>query len=646
MRDQIETNRTRRYRIASILMGSGAASRAGSIADAINAQVAAGSLSAIDAATFGFFPNCTACDSIAVGAGSKNATCADNPWTAADVGKAIDIAGAGPAGATLRTSIAAYVSAGAVTLTDAATTAVAPSATSAAGLAAWGHPASLRIQSPTTSNDYIGSLLPCAAWPSGDQRANLANVCDFGAVGDDATDNADALTKACAWASSRQRRLWLPAGTYRCSVALTLSGYAGIVGDGSALSRLVFTAATGGIAVSLAPQGVGVAPQQFVARGFTLESRAAVTTPALDLAWTAYQANATGQFDVSDVNVTRKADGTGSFAAGIRLTNAFTGGISQCRILGDDNRVSVTGIDIVDSVGVRIHNCDVNRYQCGVKSRVVSATQNEGISLSDCYLYDVNVGLSAVKAISVSLVNCHININGAAAAQCVLFSEVSQSFLVGNLLYVGGNPGDAAGQIAVSCATGNGVVISGNQINGVTAANVAAGIQLATAGYHVIQGNLITNMPIGVNLPASANLNTVVGNQFATITTAAISDAAAANHVALNVNGASADPISGLRWGPASGGFRSGEISTNASWGAYIKGHSGLSADIALADSAGVNALLVKSGSAQVKVYAKASLPAATAGGMICVSDEVGGYTLAFADGANWRRVADRAIVS
>lgn len=46
--------------------------------------------------------------------------------------------------------------------------------------------------------------------------------------------------------------------------------------------------------------------------------------------------------------------------------------------------------------------------------------------------------------------------------------------------------------------------------------------------------------------------------------------------------------------------------------------------------------------------YAVASLPSASnyARGLIYVSDETGGATVAFSDGTNWRRVQDRAIVS
>jgi hypothetical protein len=48
-----------------------------------------------------------------------------------------------------------------------------------------------------------------------------------------------------------------------------------------------------------------------------------------------------------------------------------------------------------------------------------------------------------------------------------------------------------------------------------------------------------------------------------------------------------------------------------------------------------------------LKSYTVATLPAATtAGRVIYVSDETGGGVIAFSDGANWRRVTDRNIVS
>ena len=50
----------------------------------------------------------------------------------------------------------------------------------------------------------------------------------------------------------------------------------------------------------------------------------------------------------------------------------------------------------------------------------------------------------------------------------------------------------------------------------------------------------------------------------------------------------------------------------------------------------------------QAKSYTVATLPSAATypRGVIYVSNEAGGATLAFSDSTNWRRVQDRAVVS
>jgi hypothetical protein len=50
--------------------------------------------------------------------------------------------------------------------------------------------------------------------------------------------------------------------------------------------------------------------------------------------------------------------------------------------------------------------------------------------------------------------------------------------------------------------------------------------------------------------------------------------------------------------------------------------------------------------SVELASYTVATLPAQKAAGLIYVSDEIGGATLAFSDGTNWRRVQDRVVVS
>lgn len=50
----------------------------------------------------------------------------------------------------------------------------------------------------------------------------------------------------------------------------------------------------------------------------------------------------------------------------------------------------------------------------------------------------------------------------------------------------------------------------------------------------------------------------------------------------------------------------------------------------------------------RLKTYVKAALPSASAfpNSMIIVSNDTGGLTPAFSDGVNWRRTADRNIIS
>lgn len=52
-------------------------------------------------------------------------------------------------------------------------------------------------------------------------------------------------------------------------------------------------------------------------------------------------------------------------------------------------------------------------------------------------------------------------------------------------------------------------------------------------------------------------------------------------------------------------------------------------------------------GPVRIKSYTVAGVPAATAvGQLIYVSNEAGGATIAFSDGTNWRRMADRAVIA
>ncbi len=137
MRDPLNTPRTRRYAIGGILTGK--RGRTVADVDTVGAFIVAGSLTPVVGELFGLFDSPAFDDSCSITSGLKVLTSPNNPWTEADVGKAIDVQGAGAASATLRTTIASYSNPGLVVLTDAAGTTVAASRTSASGLAIWGN---------------------------------------------------------------------------------------------------------------------------------------------------------------------------------------------------------------------------------------------------------------------------------------------------------------------------------------------------------------------------------------------------------------------------------------------------------------------------------------------------------------------------
>lgn len=224
-RDLLETPRTRRARVAGLIAANPV--RSDQVAASIAAQVTAGSLSAINSATFGFLEAVAATDSVAITATDRTLTSADNPWTAADVGKTIHVAGAGAAGAVLVSRIASFTSAGSVELADVAVTTVNPTKTSAAGLAAWGWPAgTVRPDTPIRDSAAVAYEAGRTLASGASTRRSLAqvladvvNVRDFGAVGDGVTDDAAAIQAAI---DSGAARVYLPKGTYILGTPLLL----------------------------------------------------------------------------------------------------------------------------------------------------------------------------------------------------------------------------------------------------------------------------------------------------------------------------------------------------------------------------------------------------------------------------------------
>lgn len=466
-----------------------------------------------------------------------------------------------------------------------------------------------------------------------------------------------AVQAAATAALAAGKALYIPGGEWLLTAAITGTGAPiAIIGDGVAMTRVVFTAVSGGFSFTFDPQGAGVIPDQFSISGMTIESRAAVTGPAIGAIWTTYQPNAQGMFWADDLNITRKADGTGSFSAGISLNRCIGGFVRGVVMVGDEARVSNYGIELVDCLEINFEAVKVTRYKEGAKISKSGATQTEGILFSNCWFFDLNRGINVVnQAIHINALGCFFNINGASAEYCISMTDVAQATISECLIYVGGNVGNPANQDGIRIANKNGNTICNNRFVAVTAANARYAVLFTgDASFNNVIGNSIAGFSdTGVRITAATSLsNALINNNFYDCV-ANIADAGTATfrsaNLAIPALG-NAIPIDTLRWGTAVGAFASGEISTNSQWGGHIRGYSGSEADLGFADSAGAVALTVKTGAIGIKSYAKAALPAAVLRnggcGFIYVTDDVGGAVPAFSDGTNWRRVTDRAVIA
>ncbi len=278
MRDALNTKRTRRYAIGTILTGRTVRSAAD--VASVATMVAAGSLTSIDGATFGLFDSAVADDSCSLASGAATLTSPNNPWVAGDVGKAIDVQGAGAAGATLRSRIKAFTSAGIVTLWDNAGTTVAALVSSAGGLAVWGNDRNLTRNLPllqneagtsesSTATETVVATGTSVGRPIADRFGDTFNVKDYGAVADGTADDTAAIQAAvtAALALSAGGDVYLPPGTYKITAPIEIDRGAAdpylrlrIRGAGQATKIVATTTTTAGAATRLQPARVTGAP--------------------------------------------------------------------------------------------------------------------------------------------------------------------------------------------------------------------------------------------------------------------------------------------------------------------------------------------------------------------------------------------------
>jgi|GEM_PF-4091570 len=424
-----------------------------------------------------------------------------------------------------------------------------------------------------------------------------------------------------------------------------------------------FTTVNGGFDFTLKPQDT-TPPQVLTMEGFDIYSDVAVTSPAIKASWGTRVPNASGQCNISNMRIHSGSSTSGSFEAGIDLIYCFRGFVNKVQILGNNARTGNDSFRLQGCVEINLTDCLANRYKCPARIKKYTAAdpQTEGIWFTGCWLYDCNMGIySHDQAIHISIMSTFINPNGTASAPisnvaAVDMANCSQYNIVGNVLYIGGLPTDGANQDCIRIDGGGGGVVDDNQLISVMKANTRYGILISgEAIYGKFTNNKISTFTSeGIRISSGSAKGNQISDNYLYDCGAQISDAGVGNIKFGNIQCAALDtpkPLNPLLIN-TTGQAGVGKISGDSNWGALIWPNSGSMADIGFC---GVDGVVVSStvvGRAGFKVYTKTALPspalwaAGTMAGFIFVADDVGGFTPAFSDGTNWRRAADRNIIS
>lgn len=568
-----------------------------------------------------------------------------------------------------------------------------PAGTGGVGPGAWVGvgDASLRAMLGSSGNGNGDSLIAVKSPLTGgvartqhDKNTDYVTPEDFGAIGDGTSHPLSekfstiaaaqavypfvtALTQTIDWAAIQSvinsgKPLLLKSAYVAGNKFTSSNRNISIIGEGLKKSKIIFSTTDGGFDFTFTPQGSGVTPQQLTLSSFSIETGVNVTTPAIKANWGSRQPNAYGQAWISDVNIVSNNSTLGSFEAGIDLIYCVGGFIDRVKILGDSSRAGNDAFRLQGCIEIHVTNSHANRYKCParVKKYVVGDQQSEGLFFNACFFYDCNMGfMSPDQAIHINLIGTFINPNGTASSPVnniasIDITNCSQYTIQGCLIYIGGLSTDGINQDAIRITSGGGGIVDSNQIISVQKANTRYGILLSSdASYGKYTNNKINSTSAeAIRILSSSARGNEFSKNYLYDCSLQINDSGTGTIRSGNMTCASLDVPKMYDPEPiGTGGIKLGTLGGNASWGAFLWPNAGSAGDVALCDTSGVVVASTYNGKFGVKSYAKASLPPAAyfgagCGGLIIVTDDVGGVTLAFSDGTAWRRVQDRNIIS
>jgi hypothetical protein len=453
---------------------------------------------------------------------------AETSSTAAETyaGTASEHAGDAATNAALAIAKAADAVANAITASQAAASASqhessAYSWAQAASTAAGQATSSITSLSNSLSNPYGNSagaaLVACFGRTLYNRFGDVVNVRDYLYDSSGAPRSQTAAAQAAATvALSSGKCLYFPAGQWTLTAAITGSGYPiSVKGDGIRQTKVTFTQTSGGFAFVFSPQTGSAVPDQFCFHDMTIEAGGSVNQAAISAQWSTYQPTAQGMCWIGNVNITRSANGLGSFTHGIYLNRCMGALISKVILVGDDARSSQNGMYFQDCLEINCTDVKVTRYQVGCAiDKTSGVTQTEGVWFTACWFYDVYCGInSPSQAIHIQIIGCFFNPNGAAVSASIILTDASQAMIANNLIYVGGNNTDNNSQDGVRITGRGRNTVVDNRFVGLN--NVNARFGVITAGgssYNRIKGNSFEGFLVSGGAPVFISSASDVGN--------------------------------------------------------------------------------------------------------------------------------------
>jgi hypothetical protein len=267
--------------------------------------------------------------------------------------------------------------------------------------------------------------------------SGIVNVKDFGAAGDGATPDADAIQQALNAAPPGGALVLFPPGRYVIDKTLNIADKAfAIQGCGPDLSRIVYIGTT--LALSFSSQDI---LNSFTVRDITFEAgnSSAASGQALQIHYPTNPSFSGKTVTIENVEISSNVTGFAlpCWDIGISMKNAWNAKISKCYIRGKANSTdSKYGIYLGENcTGVKMDQTNVQWFDQGIWLD----TRIEGLTIEQSDITNCMYGIRNTNpsgALHISVLNTHINCK----RRCIYFTKVDQPFLCANNFYITESP--------------------------------------------------------------------------------------------------------------------------------------------------------------------------------------------------------------